>query len=271
MRGRVRYLLAGAGGASIVLASIFAVRLTGAVDSLDPAKTLQISKTDAASRLASFADASSAGLSVGDPIDGPITRFYVVDGKSISGTVDAHDGHVITLLYAGIAGGSDVTAKAGDAVATARAFLDAHEVAYQGLNESVELVNHGETNEYVVKWEQVVDGVIAPDSRLIGVDAATGRIFRYANVSRAYEAPGKPTIDEPSAIKLAVEASGLGDRATFERIELRIAFDAAGKQYLAWRAVVSGPVDGAPAGGPLAHALVEVNADSGAATILGRS
>jgi hypothetical protein len=265
-----KYLLAGAGGATILLASTFALRSTGAVDTLDPAKTVQISSTDAASRLASFADVSSDGLSVSDPVDGPITRLYVVDGRSISGTVDAHDGHVITLLYAGIAGGSDVSTKADDAVANARAFLDEHGIAFEGLNESVELVDHGDTNEYVVKWERVVDGVIVPDSRLVGVDAATGRIFRYANVSRAYQAPGKPTIDQSSAIELAVEASGLGAAAAVERTELRIAFDAFGKQYLAWRVVLTGPVEGAPAGGPMAHAFVEVNANSGEATILGR-
>lgn len=270
MRGRHKYLLAGTGATLFILSSAFAVRFAGATDSLDPAKVIQVSKADAGADLASFAGAAAADLVVGDPVDGPASRFYVVDGKSITGTIDAHDGHVITLLYLGIAGGSDINASADDALATARAYLDQHGVRYDGMDESVELVSHGDTNEYVASWERVVDGIIVPDARQVGVDAATGQVFRYANFSRAYQVPGKPTIDEASAIKLAVEASGLGAQATVDRIQLRIGFDTVGTQYLAWQVTITGPAEDAPEGSPLAHAFVEVNADSGVATIVGR-
>lgn len=270
MRRSSRYALGGM-VLTVLVSSGLAVRFAIATDSLDPQKSIQVTKAEAASTLASFAGLPSTGLRVDEPLDGAMSRFYAIDGPSFSGTVDVHDGHVITLRLAGLAIAADIKTTAGDAITAARAFLDQRAIPYQDLREGVTLLNHGDTNEYVVSWERVVDGVIVPDSKVVGVDAATGRAFRYASATRAYTAPGKPSIDQASAIKLAIAAGDLGQAASVENADLRVAFDSLGAQYLAWQITLSAPIPSAPDNAPLARVLVEVNASSGMATVLGRS
>jgi hypothetical protein len=141
-------------------------------------------------------------------------------------------------------------------------------VPWLGLDEQVELRNHGESNEYVVTWQRRDAGVIVPDSRTIGVDAATGLVFRYLDVRRPYKSPGQPAIDEKTAVDSAVEVLGEEFRISIDRTELRLAFDARGSQYLVWLVYATMPLtlDGSQV--VEQHVIVEVDTATGKATVI---
>jgi hypothetical protein len=270
---------AGLGGIVLVSAGIIAIgigyfaRSTGASETLDPEKTVVVSKSAVVDLVAAFADVPASRLSAGEPVEGAFNRFYLVTGPDLSATVDVHRGSITTLVLTGIVlpnPDSMITSEA--ALSTARAYLDSHEVARDGMTERIELVDHGESSEYLVTWQRVEAGVIVPDIRQIGIDAASGQVFRFHNLFRPYARPGQPRVTEAEAIKAAREASFLGEDGAVRNVELRVEFDAAGRQYLAWNIYIDGPVAGQPKDqeGVLAHFVVEVDAATGEARVVGQ-
>jgi hypothetical protein len=215
-----------------------------------------------------FVGLRGESLVVSDPIDGAFARFYQVVGERVVANVDAHDGRISTILLTdNSTSGPEIKITSDQALATGRAFLDDHGFPWQGLRETVELRNHGESNEYVITWEHWEGDVLTPDYRMVGINAATGRVFRYADVQRPYVLPGEPKVARAAALVAAAEASGFGGAGIVTKSELRIVFDYAGAQRLVWWVYLDGPVPGAP--DLVAHALVEVDAMTGTATVLG--
>jgi hypothetical protein len=215
---------------------------------------------------------TAAGMTVKGPVDGATSRFYQVHGQGMAANVDAHTGDVLSLLLTSDstspARAAAVPATAASARATAEGFLKSRSVSTAGLSETARLVDHGESSEFVVEWGRTVNGAVVPDARVVGVDAATGQVFRYLFINRPFAAPGKPAVSQAAAEKAAgalVGAPGL----TVDRTELRVAFAASGEQRLVWSvsltAVVDVTADGVQVPG---HWTVEVDAATGAASIV---
>ena len=239
----------------------------------DPEKAIVVSKAAAIDSVAAFAGVSASKLSASNPVDGKYDRFYLITGPTLSATVDVHDGSVTTLVLDGIVVlNAGAAATHDNALSTAREYLDSHAVGHQGMTETIEVIDHGESTEYLFTWQRYVDGVIVPDIRQVGIDAASGQVFRFHNISRPYEPPAQPTIPRSDAIEAAREASFLGDQARVRNVELRVEFDATGRQYLAWNVYLDGPVAEQQEGQHLeAHFLIEVDAATGEARIVGQS
>jgi hypothetical protein len=260
------------GVALLSIVSIAAVSIAVGSGTADPAKSVEVSKLQAVASVVGFTSVDdAAALTVGEALDGAYSRFYEVRGPNVWATVDAHDGRVISVVFLGVERAGKVAISPEDASQRAHAFLDARAVPWKGLYESVALQDHGESSEYVVTWETRLGNVVAPDSRLVGIDASSGEVIRYNDQRHPYVDPGTPSIDEAAAVDAALKESGIDGGATVEKAELRIVFDPAGKQLLVWRIGLTGPVPGAPADDPIRqHVLVEVDASSGAAQVIGR-
>jgi len=237
----------------------------------DPAKTTVVSKLQAIADVAAFASLDdAASLTAGDAVDGAYSRFYEVRGPTIWATVDAHDGHVVSLIFLGVRHPGQVSITQDDAVRRARAFLDSHTVPWKGLEEAVELRDHGEDSEFVVTWVSRQGNIVLPDSRLVGIDGSSGEVVRFNDTRHPYVEPGEPKVDEKTAIEAAVKEAGLDASAKTDSTELLVLFDAAGSQLLVWHVALSGPVPSAPSDLPIEqHVLVEVDAISGEAQVIG--
>jgi hypothetical protein len=211
-------------------------------------------------------------LAADAPVDGAIERFYMVQGRDVMVGVNAHDGHIISLLLKRLLPTGGGAARAtDDAVAAARSFLEGRGLTAAGLTMSVRFLDHGEGSEYVVTWDRVENGIAVPDTMTVGIDASTGSVFRYLRVVRAYAPPPRPAIDEATAVTAAIAASGL-QSASATGTSLRIVFNALGVQALVWEVTLSGPTDGpgTKAGPVIAHAVVDVDSQSGVATVVAR-
>jgi hypothetical protein len=142
-------------------------------------------------------------------------------------------------------------------------------VPWSDLEVSVEWRDHGEASEYVVTFTRRQGGVLLPDQRVLGVNASTGKVFRYSDLRREFVPPGKPAIERDVAVAAAIAASGL-EKAVSTGEDLQVAFDSNGKQRLVWRISLQAPIDSTDATSYNNYALVEVDAISGVAVVLGR-
>lgn len=263
---RTRRILAAVIVAGALLIPVAAIATPG-----DAQRTVAFTPAQAANLVASFVGPSirAADLSVEGPIDGAVNRVYRVHGPRVSANVDAHTGAVMTMLVTG-QGTAKPAAKAVDsatALATARGFARSRSVAIDGLAESVRFVDHGERSEYVAEWVHRVGDVIVPDYRLVGIDAMTGEVWRFLNVSRPYADPPTPAVARAAAESAArtVITDATGVKA--DTAELRITFTQAGEQRLVWQVYLSGMADGTSAD-VTSHWVVEVDAMSGATALL---
>lgn len=101
------------------------------------------------------------------------------------------------------------------------------------------------------------------DLREVEVDAVSGEVVSLLDVRRPYEAAPAPLVRAEDAVAAARSAAAMPDGLVSEQL-LRISFDAAGAQTLVWSiALVSPP-------GELGTALVEVDAMTGEAAVLGQ-
>ncbi len=259
-----RVLMAG------LLAGALIAPVVAAATGGDPQRVTVLSASDAAAVVAAFAGGSAraADLAVRGPVDGAVNRFYQVQGAGISSNIDAHSGDVLSLvLPVTSATLASAPATAPSAKATAEQFLVGRSISTDGLTESLRLIGHGESSEYVVEWDRVVNGVVVPDLRVVGVDATTGQSFRYLYLHRAYAEPGKPAVNQAAAEALAVKLVG-GSGVLVEDSQLRISFTASGSQLLVWTVSLTATVDVTPEGTLVpGHWDVEVDAATGAASI----
>lgn len=262
-------------GASLAVAGLLALlaNATIATSSIDPSRSTKLSSADAVARAQAFVGtaAKTSDLTAEPPVDGTIERFYMVEGAAVMVGVNAHDGHIISCLFESlIPSGTETKLNPDEAIAAARAFLGTHDTLTPDLAPSVEVINHGEGVEYTVTWTREVGGVIVPDEISVGVDASTGAVFRYLRQIRAYDPPPKPVVDEATAVKLAIEASGLTG-ATAKATTLRVTFTPSGTQDLVWDVELSSQIETGPTTSPvMVYAWVNVDSQSGAASVIAR-
>lgn len=231
----------------------------------------EVTPGDARAAVVAFVgDAAMTGdLVVTGPEAGPQAALFTVQGARLSATVDARDGHVASVLFVDrtpATGGAPLDAARAESIASA--FLAGHGIPTAGEAET-KLLDHGETAEFVVTWQETVNQILVPNTRVVGVDAASGEVFRYLDVRRAFTDPGSPRLAQADAAAAAIKAAAIAG-ASVDRTEVWLQFDPSGQQYLAWRFEVSGPEPTGGAPGIQVHAMVEVNDGTGAAVVIGR-
>jgi len=156
-----------------------------------------------------------------------------------------------------------VTINAAVAQANSLTYLTATGLAPEGLTPTVELMDHGDTKEYAVRWQRRVNGALVPDQRLVSVTPQTGQVFSIVVVSIPYTTPPAPTISSQQAIAAANQLLGASS-TTVASSDLVVTFDADGAQLLVWQ--IGMHINGSTPGA----AMVQVDAMSGAATVIGR-
>lgn len=226
----------------------------------DPREVL-LTGSDAIGRVVAFVGAPelTTDLTVQGPNDGPLWRFYSVQGSEVHAAVNAHDGSITSLLLFANVGFGGATIDADRAVEVAEEFLHQHQVPFDGLDRTVRFQYHGETSEYVVEWIGHQGEIILPNSREVGVDASTGLVFRYTYVNHPYDPPAQPLVDRATAEAVAVRVVSGSPRAQLDSSELRVTFAADDVQRLVWQVYVT---EG------FSHWVVEVDAETGAAAVI---
>lgn len=201
-------------------------------------------------------------------VSGPTTTgqrtLYSVAGPGVQAMVDATTGQLASVLFSDYMPITPaVTISAGAAQEASLSFLTGAGLANASLMPTVELVDHGDFKEFAVKWQLRVNGALVPEQRLVSVNPQTGKVFSLVVVSVPYSAPPTPTISRQDAIAAANLLLG-APLTTIESSDLVVTFDASGAQLLVWQI-------GLRIGGPTpSAAMVQVDAMSGAATVIGR-
>jgi hypothetical protein len=239
----------------------------------DPtAKPAVLTPTEAIASVVAFVGepARTGDLAARDPDGGAVGPFYEVSNSHLVATVDAVTGRLISVVFLGSETPSGNGPSADEAVAIAEAYLTDHGVAFDGMTRTVERKDHGETWEWVVKWVRQAGSVVLPDYREVGVDPA-GHVWRYYSLSQPYGSPPVATIDQQAAEAAAKEAAFAGQESRIDSTILRLKVAPNGNQRLVWEITVSAWEASQPSGqGPMLHAFVEVDAQSGVATVIAR-
>jgi hypothetical protein len=187
--------------------------------------------------------------------------FYTVDGPDVHANVDALTGLVGTVFLDRLApDDATVAISEAEALLAARQFLDSKGISVAGPAPTVELRDHGETNEYLAVWQHRINGALVPDSLRVSVNPKTAAIFSLVRISRPYAAPPQPVVTLDQAIAAARVAAGLA-AAEVEASDLVVAFAADGSQRLVWQIALRSGIEAA---------FVEVDAIDGQAVVTGR-
>ena len=198
-------------------------------------------------------------LTVYGPTHGASGPFYEVFGQRVDANVNAANGTIVTLLYTGVAQPGKSTIDRDRATQIAQDFVAQHDISVDGLDREIAFADYGDTSEYVVTWVKHEGVAIAPNSREIDVDAASGRAYRYVSVNRPYEPPPIPQVTKQTAESTAIRAADGSADASIGHSELLITFTTTGVQTLVWRVHVNiGITD---------HAIVDVDAVTGQASV----
>lgn len=99
----------------------------------------------------------------------------------------------------------------------------------------------------------------------VGIDSATGLVFRYASINHPYEDPGSPKVDKTDAEAAAREASGMSNVTSDQLI---VVFADTGTQQLVYDIALEGPADASDAAGVVRMAEVHVDAMTGATIVV---
>ena len=176
-------------------------------------------------------------------------------------SVDASSGVVTALLILGIIQPGHPAIDEDMASTVGENYLYDRGLSTVGFERTVRVEDHGESSEFVVEWRKHVGTVIVPDSREVGIDAATGRVFRYVYINMPFEPPIEPVIEQSIAEASALRAVNGSPLARISSSELLVTFDPSGQQRLVWHVFVD---DG------LSHSVVEVDAETGTVIVIGR-
>lgn len=189
-------------------------------------------------------------------------HLYEFGSPDVTVTVDADSGQVVTFLDTrAMPASSSVAISPNQASAAASAFLAFHGIPTDGLEATVELLDHGESSEYQVRFVGRVNGARTPNVRDVSVDPGTGRVCGFVRVDHSPAPPPAPRLTAEDA--LAVARRLVDDPlAKSTSTDLLIAFDGTGTQQLAWELHLT-LADGF-------FAIVQVDALTGAGTITGR-
>jgi hypothetical protein len=189
--------------------------------------------------------------------------LYAVDGQSLSAWVDAMTGRVASVRYTDSMPDSPRVNKIqAQAQAAAAAFLAAHGIPFGGMTASVELRDHGDSKEYVVVWQRVVNQILFDDERQVSVNPATGNVYAFHDLRPASSDPLAPVlVTKDAAIRAAIAASGFGGDATVDPPHLEVSRNPQLPRRVVWSVEVSSGIS---------HAMIWIDAETGAATIVGR-
>lgn len=214
---------------------------------------------------------NTSTLSAEGPVDGAVYRYYNVTGPQVVATVDAFDGHVASLVLV-----SDIPSQraskpigAEQAKKRGRDFFAVRSVAIPGVEPTVVQRDRGQAITYEVTWQQKVNGANVPESRAVEMDAATGVVFKMIDLSRSYDTPPSPSVDEISAVAKARSLAQSENRGVAPQVvdtELGVTFDPSGQQMLTWSVRLSTVT----ASGSESYWIVGVDALTGATAIVGR-
>ncbi|MDL2335550.1 MAG: hypothetical protein QFC55_05930 [Chloroflexota bacterium] len=256
--------------AVLIVGALVLVALPFAANGLsaDPAKTVVLSADDAKSRVTEFVNRSdwTTDLSVTGPTNGAFMRYYDVIGKSVIASVNAHDGSVTSLLLGeGRSFGVKATTTQADATATAERFLAERNIDVEGLDQTANLSEQGDTSSWAITWQGHAGVMLVPKSFEVDVDAASGLVFGFAAVNHAYVRPDDPKITQEAAENAAIEVSGLPD---IESVQLQITVSEDGTQQLTYEVRLTGSVEGQPTS-MRQFADVHVDAMTGEAKVVG--
>jgi hypothetical protein len=181
-------------------------------------------------------------------------------GPDFRAEVDVSDGHVAYLDLPVPTGGTYVVTPS-QALSIAKDYLRSVGSPTVGLEASVATGTGSGTSSYRVQFSRTKAGVVLPDSRMVEVDGATGKVFGFMDFRRSYSDPGSPTISQGRAGSIAV--SQLPQAGSVVSSTLAVVWDTSGVQRLVWVVSVKPSDVGAP------NQTVTVDASSGA--ILGPS
>ena len=257
--GRGRLLTAIAAAGLLVLAGVAAVVGTtgGTAGAITDAQAI------AAVQAFDPSATSLTATAVLSEANGP---YYEVDGIGVAANVDARYGTVRTLTLTNrvpFKTTTTVALSASAAQTAAVSFTTAHKIDTAGLTPQERTISTGSASAYEVDFTGRLNGALIPKHVSISIDPATGAVFSFVNFSHPYTAPPSPSLDSAAALSVArkvVDDPG----ATLDNADLLISFDQAGNQVLVWHVALTNV---APSG---TAALVEVDALTGAAVILGR-
>jgi hypothetical protein len=169
-----------------------------------------ISKEAAVAAAEEFLGRPLGAVDVSDPKAWPGGQYVEIMEHNAGAVmwVDAATGKVV-YLFLPVTTTAVVKLTPGEAQSAASAFLTAHGVPFDGLTATVELHDHGCCKEYVVTWQRYVNGALAPDSRMVSLDPATGQVFSFTDRRVAYGPVPSPALSRGEAIAKAILASGL--------------------------------------------------------------
>jgi hypothetical protein len=190
---------------------------------------------------------------------GPV---YRVEAENVSAIVVKATGQVMSVLLLGaMASAPTVVLKPDQALAAATAYLAKHNVDATGLTGTVELLDHGEFQEYQITFLAVVNGVQLPDRVNVSVNPITGEIFSFGQYRHDIGPVPSPRLsleDATAAAKAEEKDPGL----TVTASTLAVVLNDAGTQQLVWE------LDATRSDG--FYVKLNVDAISGAVTVTGR-
>jgi len=206
-------LIALAGGSAGCVANAPGSGGSGNAASVTVGPSGTITREQAVAAAEAFLGRKLANPTVGDPADDPNGYYQVAEegtdaAPGVVVEVDPATGRVISMIALGeVAPGVNITEQ--QAIAAAQKFLTAHGVPFDGMEVTVELVDHGAAQQFYVTWQRYVDGAAVPDSRAVTVDGRTGEVVSFVDFRRPYGPVAGPKIGREDAIRLATQKSGL--------------------------------------------------------------
>jgi hypothetical protein len=212
----------------------------------------------------------TSDLSAEGPNQGASWHYFDVMGSHVMGAVDADTGTVRSLIFLDHAPPTAKPPTSDEAIAAAEAFLTQHGISFDGMTRTIERLDHGESWEWVVTWQRSAGEVTLPDMREVAVDQS-GAVSRFSNFGKPYSSPPPANIDQATAEAAAIEAAFPDVSQTqIESSTLSLKVDADGSQRLVWEVQVTGWIPVGSSTMPIAHAWVEVDAQTGEATVVAR-
>ena len=194
--------------------------------------------SDQALQVVKDAMPNARALEVQSSLDTLATKVYVVSGENVDALVDAKTGHLSMLTIADRTPTSTIlNVSSDDALAAALAFARDVKVSTPKADPAVTVQNHGDTAEYVVVWQRIVNDIRVPDRLSIRVNGETGEVFSLVRAERGFVTPpaSKITRSEASSIALATV-----DTAEAKVVDAKqsVVFTLAGDQVTVWAVLV---------------------------------
>lgn len=193
---------------------------------------------DQALQVVKAAVPNARSLEVRSSLDTLATKVYVVSGENVDALVDSKTGHLSMLTIADRTPTSTVlTVSSDDALGAALEFANEVKVSTPKVDPVVTVQNHGDTAEYVVAWQRVVNNIRVPDRLSIRVNGETGEVFSLVRAERGFVTPPASRINRSEASSIALAVVGTGDAEVADATQ-SVVFTLAGDQITVWSVLV---------------------------------